>query len=197
MATRGEIKDAFYSRLVNSSVGSYDVVDGSGTVIDTVSVAEEDVELLQVEEEEVLPQVLWDDNYLRVEYNGVGAGPEWRTYETDGETVQAEVWREYVEAQFTVYVRASNEGVKEPIYAAVRESFGKLGKGPWHETDLHGDVIDVRVEDVSSLDVGDTEDVIRGDQVEVFVTFHRDYPFDTDNITSVNTTVEDNTYITT
>lgn len=196
MAPRGEIKDAFYAELVDAATGTYDVVDASGTVVDTVTVEEDDVELLQVEEEETLPQVLWDESYSPVMYNGCGAGPEMRTYEADGETVKEYIWREYTEAQFTVFVRARNEGVKEPIYDAVRSRFGRFGHGPWHEEDLHADVLDISVGEETSVDVGDTEDVIRGDQIEIFVTFHRDYPLDADNIDSVQTDVEGSTYTT-
>lgn len=196
MATRGELRDAVHSHLVSSATGTYDVKDADGNVLDTTTVEADDVDLIEPEEDETLPQVVYDESYMPLNYNGVGRGPEQRTYNQDG-SVNEEVWQEHMEAQFTVWVRGELEHYKEPIYEQVRTEFGKFSHGHWHASDLHSDATNVSVGDASSVDTGDAEDVIRGDQVEIYVAFHRDYPVNADNIEEVETTTEGDSYSTT
>jgi hypothetical protein len=188
MATRGDIRDAFTSEMKQVS-GTYDVVDENGTVVRTVTLDTDDIGLRNPEQTEPLPQIVYHDDYRKVVYNGVGTGPDYVEYRNDG-TVDYEVWREYIEAQFIIDVRSDTEGSKEPIYEALRARFGQYQFSPWDESALHDDVIRVQVLDSQSVDSGDVEDVIRGDQIEVRITFHRDYTFSTDNITDVNTAVD-------
>lgn len=188
MATRGDIRDAFTSELRTLS-GTYDVTDASGTVISTVTLDSGDIGLREPEGTESQPSIVYHEDYRRVVYNGVGAGPDYIEYNNDG-SVAEEVWREYIEAQFIIDVRASDEVAKEPIYESLRTRFGQYQFSQWDESALHADIIRVQVLDSSSIDAGDVEDVIRGDQIEVRITFHRDYTFSTDNITQVNTAVD-------
>lgn len=188
MATRGEIRDAFTSEMKIVS-GTYDVEDASGTVVRTVTLDSDDIGLRNPEQTEPLPQIVYHEDYRRVVYNGVGRGPDYVDYNTDG-SVNQEIWREYIEAQFIIDVRSDNEASKEPIYESLRSRFAQYQFSPWDETSLHGDVIRVQVLDAQTVDSGDVEDVIRGDQIEVRITFHRDYTFSTDNITQVNTAVD-------
>lgn len=188
MATRGDIRDAFTAELKKLS-GTYDVTDAAGNVIDSVTLEQSDISLREPEGPETLPAVVYHDDYRRVTYNGVGAGPDMIEYNDDG-TVDAEVWREYIEAQFIIDVRASNETVKEPLYEAMRSRFGQYQYSPWSLDALHADATEIEVLDSSTIDTGDEEDVIRGDQLEVRITFHRDYRFSTDNLTSVDTSVD-------
>lgn len=188
MATRGDIRDAFYGTLTNAA-GTYDVTDSTGTVIDTVTLDAADMGLRDPEQTEAFPTVVYHEDYRRVQYNDAGSGPDVRTYDANND-VDAEVWREYIEAQFIIDVRASNETYKEPLYEGIRNEFGKYEYRPWPVTNLHPDIIEIDVLDSTSVDTGDTENVIRGDQIEVRLTFYRDFSFSTDNIDSVETLID-------
>jgi hypothetical protein len=202
MATRGELRDAFTSELKGVS-GTYDVEDSGGSVIDSVTLDSADIGLRNPEATEALPAIVYHEDYRRVVYNGVGAGPDMKSYDSNG-NVDEEIWREYIEGQFIIDVRASNETYKEPLYEALRSQFGKYQFSAWDEASLHADIIDVEVLDASSADSGDVEDVIRGDQLEVRITFYRDYTMSTDIITRVDSLIDadddgtvDNTFTTT
>lgn len=188
MATRGDIRDAFTSELKAVS-GTYNVTDASGTVVDTVTLDGGNIGLREPEGDETLPGIVYHENYTRLRFNDVGASPDMIVYNPDG-TVKEEVWREYIEAQFVIDVRASSESEKEPLYEALRSRFGQYQFTPWDETSLHDDVNEVLVEDATSVDTGNTEDAIRGDRLEVRIRFYRNYAFSTDNITGVNTAVD-------
>lgn len=202
MATRADIRDAFIAELRTLS-GSYDVTDSNGTVLNTASLDSGDIGLRHPETAETTPQIVYDDDYRQVIYNGVGAGPDVVNRDDKGNVISEE-WREYEEGQFIVDVRASTESAKEPIYESLHTTFGKYQFGAWDESDLHEDIIDIDVVDSTSVDTGDVEDVIRGDQLEVRITFFREYTFSTDNIEKIITDIDvslddviDKTYTTT
>jgi hypothetical protein len=173
MATRADIRDAFTNELLTAA-GTYDVTDAVGNVVDTVTLAAEDIGLRDPEQAESLPQIVYHDDYRKVTYNGVGTGPQ-KVVRDDSGVVQREDRYEYVEAQFIIDVRAANEVEKEPIYEALRRRFARYQFDPWPLTDIHPDADDIDVVDASTRDTGDTEDVIRGDQLEVRIEFHRAY----------------------
>lgn len=183
MASRADIRDAFTGEL-RAVAGTYSVEDSLGNQIETVTLDATDIGLRDPESSEEHPAIVYHDDYRAVTYNGVGTAPA-RTTRLVGGGVDEEFWREYVEAQFIVDVRSSNEVRKEPIYEALRRRFGKYQLGGWNETDVHADIIDIDVRDSTTVDAGDEEDVIRGDQLEVRITFKRDYSFDTDNIDTI------------
>jgi hypothetical protein len=184
MATRGNIRDAIYDEL-STLATSFSVTDADGNQVDTVTLDAENIGLRHPEGDEQLPQIVYHEDYRRREYNGVGSGADQVTYNNDG-SVAAEVWREYIEGQFILDVRASTESVKEPIYEALRKTFARYQFPPWDITSLHPDIIDIDVRDTTSRDTGDTEQVIRGDQVEVRVTFYREYELSEDNIETID-----------
>lgn len=188
MATRGDIRDAFTSEMKAIS-GTYNVEDANGNVVDTVTLDSSDIGLRNPEQTEPLPQVVYHEDYRRVVYNGVGRGPDYVDYDNNG-NVNEEIWREYIEAQFIIDVRSSTESSKEPLYESLRSRFGQYQFSPWDETSLNSDILKIEVLDSQSVDSGDVEDVIRGDQIEVRITFHRDYTFSTDNITQINSGVD-------
>lgn len=187
MVTRGELRDAVTTELKAIS-GNYDVTDEGGTVVDTITLESSAIGL-QDPSEEILPSVIYYDNYVPIAYNGVGTAPQDVILHDDG-TVNYEEYYEYIEAQFIIDVRAPYDYAKEPIYEALRRRFGKYQFGPWGTTDLHADVRDIRIEDATDIDTGDTEEVIRGDQLEVYIEFWRGYEHTTDNIESVDTNVD-------
>lgn len=173
MATRADIRDAFTSEL-QAIAGTYDVTDENGNVIGSVTLDATDIGLRHPEASESRPQVVYHENYRRRTFNDVGRGPDMVEYDASG-NVDREIWREYIEAQFIIDVRASNEISKEPLYEALRTQFARYQFPPWDETSLHGDILEIGVQDSITVDTGDEEDVIRGDQIEVHILFHRDY----------------------
>lgn len=196
MVSRGELKDSLYEYLVSNATGTYDVTDATGNVVDTVTVADDDVELISPGEEETLPTVMYDVTYRPVSYNGAGRGPESRTYDNNGNLV-SEVWKTYEEADVSVFVRADGEATKEPIFRAVYDAFDRLGRGPWYVSDIHDDVIDVSVGNTDSADSGDVDEVIRGDQLQIFITFYRTYELDTDKIQTIGLDIDGEGFTTT
>lgn len=194
MATRAELRDAFYTKLLECTQ-SYTVTDPDGSTV-TIDLTDSDISLREPETDESLPGVVYHENYTRRYYNDVGSGPDQKRRDSNGDVIE-EVWREYVEAQFIIDVRASNEVRKEPIYENIRSTFSKYDFDPWDKTDLHPHVVDIDVLDSTTTDSGDAEDVIRGDQLEVRITFYREYTLDEENIDTINTTVDGDNYTTT
>lgn len=186
MADRADIRDAFTSELTAVS-GTYDITDTDGSVVDTVTLDASAIGLREPSEE-TIPAVVYYDNYVKNNYNGVGTAPDHVERDNSG-VVQYEEHREYIEAQFIIDVRAPSDMSKEPIYEQLRRVFGKYQFEPWSPSDLHADVIGVRVEDSTDIDTGDTEQTIRGDQIEVYIEFHRDYRHTAETIETVSQTV--------
>lgn len=195
MATRASVRDSFVDELRSAAATTHTVTYGDGSTT-TVTLSDDDVRLQDPEGLEVLPGVVYTENYSRLDINGAGSGPDNKTFNADG-SVDEEVWREYVEAQFVVEVRAGSDVEKEPIYEAVRQQFQRYNFAPWPESDFHSDAFHIEVRDASSTDVGAAEDRIRGDQIEVYVQFHRDYTLSTDNIEQFNHTIEGISFTTT
>lgn len=189
MATRAEIRDAVTAEMKSIS-GTYDVHDANGSVEGSVTLSADSIGLRnpEAQEAENMPMVVYHEDYRKVVYNGVGAGPDMVVRDENGDVVE-EQWREYIEAQFIIDVRASGESEKEPLYEALRSHLGQFQYSPW-QSELHPDVLNVEVMDSQTADSGDVESVIRGDQLEVRVTFYRAYPYNTDNIESVDSLMD-------
>lgn len=188
MADKADIKEAFYNELVSAAAQTF-TVDYGGGATENVSLDADDVSLRNPNNTESTPSVVYHDTYRLVDYNGVGNGPHQVRYNQDG-SVDAEIYRVYPEAQFLVDVRASDENELEPIYDAIRRAFEKYRFGPWDKTDVNEDVWRITVDGPTSVDTGDSEQVIRGDQLDIRIAFHKDYEFSTDNIEEVEHQVD-------
>lgn len=188
MATRGDIRDAFYDDI-SSVVGTYDELDASGAVVGTVEVADDDIRLRDPGDTETVPEVVYYENYVPIEYNGVGHGPDYVKRDANGDVIEAH-FRGYEEAQFNVFVRASNEARKEPIYETLRTAFGKYDDGYLTASDFHSDVTEIEIGNTDDADTGNTESPIRGDQFTVSVIFYRNYVLDVDTIQQINLDIE-------
>lgn len=172
MATRQEIKETFVSEL-RAAV--------SGTV------PSNDVRLYENELPEAIPSIVYTEDITPVSVNAASASPERVDRDGSGNVTQ-EVWYEYLEAQFTVYIRASDELQLEQLYEAVHTAFHKYSLGGWDKKDFHPDTFSygVRVEDVTPADDNSTENTIRGDIILVSVLFYREYSRTDDNIAQIN-----------
>jgi hypothetical protein len=187
MATRGDIKDAFYEALSSVS-GSYDVTDGDGNVVETVTLAPEDITLRSPNDEERLPQIVYHDDYRPLRFNPVGSSPDEQFDNGDG--TATEIWYDHREALFTIDIRGHDESAKEPIYEAVFDRFGRYRHGAWDSTDFHPDVHWVRANDSVSADTGTVDSTIRGDQIEVRIAFRRSFTRDPSLIEKVDFVVD-------
>lgn len=192
MATRGDIRDAFYSEL-ESLAGTYDVTDAAGNVIDSVEVTADDIKLRDPGNLEDPPEIVYYETYAPVTFNGVGGGPDYVVRDSNGDVIEAH-YRGYEEAQFVIFVRAPSEPSKEPIYEAVRTAFGKYDDGHITASSFHEEATDITVGETSDADTGDVDAPIRGDQINVTITFFRNYVLDVENIESVELNVEDANY---
>lgn len=189
MATRRDIRDAFFSELTSAVVGTHTVDYGSeGT--DTVTVESDDVGLLgSFDLEDPLPKIIYREAYRALDINGVGSGPHHTVRDQSG-AVDKEVWREYIEAQFVIEFRTNDELQKEIIYETARDAFAKYQFGPWPETGVHADVFDVQVLDATDTDDPSAETPVRSETLEIRISFYRNFDLQTDNIEQVNREVD-------
>lgn len=199
MATRRAIRESFYDVLYAAASGNH-TVTYDDTSTETITVSDEDITYINPEaasgEKSIdTPRVAYDERYRRVRYNGAGAGPTVTVRNTDG-SVDREIWREYVEGQFTVQIFADNIVLKEPIYEAIRTTFQQYSFGGWYESNINSDIIDVEVRGADPFSMTDREDVVRGDRVEIYITFYRDYEFSTSVINTIEHNVEGFVYTT-
>jgi hypothetical protein len=194
MATRGDIKGAVYEELVSQCANSFTITYGDGST-ETVTLDGTDIRLTNPNEEESLPKVVFVDTYTPFTHNGVGQAPDRVVRNEDGNVTES-VWRDYETAEFTIFVEASDEIVKEPIYEAIRSSFGKFDTPLRTDSEIHDDCTDVRVQSTTRNDASDIEQPIRGDSVDVFIDFYRNYSRSEENIEQVNQQIADNQYIT-
>lgn len=194
MATRGDIKSAFYDELLSQTATSFTVTYGDGTT-ETVTLDNTDIRLTAPNEEEELPAIVFADTYTPFTHNGVGAAPDNIVRDSNGDVVE-EVWKDHETAEFSVFVEASDEVVKEPIYEAIRRGFGKFETPLRNDSDIHANCTDVRLGATSRSDATEVEQPIRGDSVEVFIDFYRNYSRSEENIEQINQQIESNNYIT-
>lgn len=158
MATRRQIREAFYSELetaVSAHLGADDVM------------------MEQNEQEEVLPRVVHDDNYRKVPMNQGSAAPTRVARDGNGDATE-EFFTTMHEAVFSVLVVSDDEQVKEDIYEDLRTYFEKFEHPAWDASSIQSDVAWVRVVDSNSEDDVDHEPIGRGDRLEIGLTFQRD-----------------------
>lgn len=181
MATRRQLRDAFFTELANAAVGTH-TVDYGSEGSDTVTVEADDIGLVgSFDLEDPLPKIVYREAYRDILYNGVGAGPHTVERDQNGDVVKS-IWREYIEAQFIIEVRTNDELQKEIIYETIRAAFGKYQFGHWPEGDLHSDVFNVQVLDAQDTDDPAAETPIRGETLEVRISFTRDFELETDGV---------------
>jgi hypothetical protein len=194
MATRGDIKAAMYEELVAQCATDFTVTYGDGST-ETITLDNTDIRLTNPNEEESLPTVVFIDTYAPFTHNGVGQAPDQVVRDSDGNVTKS-VWKDHETAEFTVFVEASDEIVKEPIYEAIRGAFGKFDTPLRSDSEMHEDCTDIRVEGTRRNDDTEIEQPIRVDAVDVFIDFYRNYSRSEENIEQVNQQIENNDYIT-
>lgn len=155
MATRRDIREAFYSELETAA----------GGLLDSDDIAQE-----YPDSEEDLPRIVHNDNYRKTPMNAP-TGPT--DVETDSAGEQAYIYSKLMEAQFTLLVVAVDESVKEDIYEAVRTYFEDFEDPTRDESDIQTDVHDVEVGDVTSQDSENRDPPARGDSMRISLGYQR------------------------
>jgi hypothetical protein len=186
MATRRQIRENFYAELETAAGGF---------------VAAGDIGQEYPNEDETLPAIVHNDNYREVPMN-TNTGPV--AVQTDSAGVQAEVYSEVMEAQFSILVVSDDEDLKEDIYEAVRSHFGNFKFPTRDASEIHADAYRVEVNDANSDDTENRDPPARGDRLAINVGFERYYTRDTTPAESVtlnqdadNDGTTDETYTTT
>lgn len=172
MATRRQIREAFYSELETSVSG----------LVQSSSIGQE-----YPNEDEALPAVVHTDNYRDVPMN-TKSGIVDTTVDSEG--VQEEIYSQLMEAQFSLLVASDDEQEKEDIYEAIRTHFEEFEFPVRDATSLHADVNTIRVNDSNSDDSEERDPPARGDRLAVNVQFERFYVRDVTPATQVEHNVD-------
>jgi len=184
MATRRDVREAFYAELASAAAG-YDV-----------TVTQEQPNL-----EEDLPALKHNDLYREVTLNR-GNAPTSVTTDADGE--QEYTYSSQMEAQFTLTIVAADEQKKEDLYEQVRSYFEAYTHPIKDASDLQMDVYHIEVGDSEPNDMLERSPRARADTLTVNVFFERMFTEDVDpttdvvqNVDSDNDGTIDETYTTT
>lgn len=174
MASRRQIREAFYSELENAV----------STHLDPGDISQE-----QPEKPEDLPSLVHDDNYRKVPMNDGSAAPTRVARDSNGDAT-TEFYGTMHEAVFSCKVESSDEQLKEDIYEDLRRYFEKFEHPAWDASSIQSDVAWVRVLDSNSEDDTDHEPIARGDRIEIRLTFEREIGNDGTAIQSVDSSVD-------
>lgn len=174
MATRKQVREAFYAELETAANG----------LVPASNISQE-----YPNSDEDLPAIVHDDNYRTVPMNTkssiVGT-------QTNSVGVTAEVYVELMQAQFSVLVVSDDEQEKEDIYEAVRTHFGDYQYPIKDTSSLQSDVHRVEVNDANSQDTENRDPPARGDRLAVNVGFERFYTKDTTPVEQVQANFDAN-----
>lgn len=174
MATRREIREAFYSDLEVAVSNHLDP---------------DDINQEQGEQPEDLPSLVHKDDYRKVPMNQGSAAPT-RVRRDTNDDAEAELYGTMHEAVFSCKVESDDEQIKEDIYEALRTYFEKYEHPAWDASDIQSDVAWVRVVDSTSEDDVDHEPIARGDRLEIRLTFQREIENTGTAIQSVDSEVD-------
>lgn len=140
-----------------------------------------------------LPRVVYEDNHRPLAINRASAQPDKVVYDGNG-YVEYEEYREYTEGIFTITIRASNDDDAETYYESVHREFGKYHSPQLFDPrDQHPDINHIEVQEVNTSVQNETNVLGRGDTVQVFIRYHRDYRRDEgEYIEEINQNIDPN-----
>lgn len=186
MATRRQVREAFYGELESAANG----LVPAGQITQEYPNSEED-----------FPAIVHNDSYRSVPMNN-GTGPAEVTTDSDGE--QTYHYVDLMQAQFSLLVVSQDEQEKEDIYEAVRAYFEAYTHPTKDESTIQEDVHRVEVNDATSDDTTERDPPARGDRLSINVGYKRFTDRDVTPTTEVTTNVDadndgttDDTYTTT
>lgn len=170
MATRRDIREAFYARLESAA---------------NPHVPAENITQESPGSKEELPTIVHNDDYRKIPINQGSGAPSEIEYDSNGDAT-AEVYETLHEASFGLGFIDHDEQRKEDSYEAVRSYFEKFETVGWDVESIHSDAEIIRVLDSHSEDDEDASPTIRGDRLIVRIQFTREHVKDIDPTTSVN-----------
>lgn len=173
MATRKDIREAFYSHLETA-------VDG---LVDPLNIGQE-----EPDSEEDHPAIVHNDDYRKVPLNDGSSAPTELIRNDSGEVIE-EVYESYHEASFGVAIFDHDEQRKENIYEALRSYFEKFEERPWPSSTIQSDCEWVEVLNASSTDDTSANPTVRGDRLIIRLGFARQHGHEVEPTRSVNRTV--------
>lgn len=173
MATRKDIRTAFYDELETAASG----------VVDPSSITSE-----YPKADENLPAIVHGDAYRRIPMNN-NTGPKRVVEDSDGDADAIE-YSITMEVQFSVLMMATTEIEKESIYNAVRTHFEPYTLPIKDESEIQEDVHRVEVLDSNSQDDEDREPTARGDSLTINLGYERIVSKNVDSIDAVTIETE-------
>lgn len=174
MATRKDIRQAFYNHLEIASSG----------LVPADNISEE-----EPDSDENLPAIVHGDDYRKIPLNMGSGGPTHIVYDQYGDATE-EVYHSVREASFGVVPLDTDESRREDIYEAVCSYFEKYEEPAWDASDIHSDVKWVRVLDANSTDQTNSTPLVRGDRLIIRLTFVRDHRKAVDAVDQMNLSVD-------
>lgn len=172
MATRRNIREAFYSELESAVSGLVDA---------------DDIGQENPGERENFPGIAHTDNYRKVPMNR-GQGVVDTT--TDSSGVQKEIYSTIIEARFSLVVVSDDEQEREDVYEAMRTHFEEYTHPVKDASDIHSDAFRVEVHDSTSEDSENRDPPVRGDRLAINIQFQRFYTKDVDPMTDIELDVD-------
>lgn len=170
MATRQDIREAFYSHLETAA---------------NPHVPADDISQEYPDDEENYPSIVHNDDYRKVPLNQASGAPSDIEYDSNGDAI-SEVYDKVREASFGVAILDYDEQRKENTYESIVDYFEKFEEPAWDASTIHSDINQIRVLDANSEDNHDSTPTTRGDRLIIRLEFTREHVKDVDPTTSVN-----------
>ena len=183
MATRKDIRVAFYDELETAAPSAANITQESPNTVET------------------FPTVTHTYR-TRADPINRGTAPTSVTRDTAGD--QSYTYSETREIQFTVTVVSDSDMEKEDVYETIKGYFGGYEKNIKDITDIHSDIYRVDVANSSPNNMADRTPRVYGDSLTISLFFERYYEEDVDPTTGLSFGVDadgdgtiDETYTTT
>jgi hypothetical protein len=157
MATRRQIREAFYSELETAATPH---ISADRITQESPNSAEE------------LPTIVHNDAYREDIYH-TGSGPTNVTTDANG-NVDSITYKKMMEAVFGLLIQDPDEQAKETLYEAVRSHFERYETPLVDESTIQSDIHDISVTSSISEDQDDREPRVRGDRLQIMVGYKRD-----------------------
>lgn len=174
LATREEVRTAFYAELESAADGVVDPSSITGQYPET---------------DEQLPAIVHNDGYRNVPMNN-NTGPKDVVYDDNGDADIVK-YSILMQAQFNVLIMATSEIERESIYHAIRTHFEPYTLPIKDESDIQDDVHRVEVLDSNSQDDEERKPSVHGDSLSINLGYERIVSRDVDSIDSI--TIETDT----
>lgn len=174
MATRQEIREAFYAELES---------------VAAPTVSSDNIGLEEPNSEEDLPAIVHNDVYRPVPINR-GTAPIRVTTDSDG--VQERIYPSHMQVQFTLTILDQDESVVESVYESIRSHFDEYTKPIRDASEIQSDVHRVEVQESLPNNLTDRTPPAHGDALVINLGYQRKTVESVDPATEVTHQVDGN-----